>query len=202
MLSLRIIITFSLPCCLWACNIELKHFDFSDSHRVFKLKKSSRRKLQSSRSTIGSLGEWGEQPRPFCREECNVFFETFLLQPCTWFSWKNFLLVLGILGIKILADQTVLALSFSFIFVFLMKESCKWINGITKYCHKVASVAIFPFTYMKYYHNKVSGLVSFLLRFAAIRSFSQHLRCWRLFLLKLPSVFSWKYIWCSQDHNE
>ena len=38
-------------------------------YRVFKLKKSSRRKLQSSRSTIGSLVEWGEQPRPFCREE-------------------------------------------------------------------------------------------------------------------------------------
>ena len=37
--------------------------------RVFKLEKSSRRKLQSSRSTIGSLVEWGEQPRPFCREE-------------------------------------------------------------------------------------------------------------------------------------
>ena len=34
------------------------------TNRVFKLKKSSRRKLQSSRSTIGSLVEWGEQPAP------------------------------------------------------------------------------------------------------------------------------------------
>ena len=33
--------------------------------RVFKLKKSSRRKLQSSRSTIGSLVEWGGKPSMF-----------------------------------------------------------------------------------------------------------------------------------------
>ena len=44
-------------------------FDCPPLNRVFKLKKSSRRKLQSSRSTIDSLVEWGEQPRPFCREE-------------------------------------------------------------------------------------------------------------------------------------
>ena len=31
---------------------------------------------------------------------------------------------------------------------------------------------------------------------------SQHLRCWRLLLLRLLWAFSWKYIWCSQDHNE
>ena len=49
--------------------IRIVHAIMHAHFRVFKLKKSSRRKLQSSRSTIGSLVEWGEQPRPFCREE-------------------------------------------------------------------------------------------------------------------------------------
>ena len=43
--------------------------------------------------------------------------------------------------------------------------------ALTYYCHEVASIDMFPFTNMKYYHNKVSSLVSFLLRFTAIRSF-------------------------------
>ena len=50
--------------------VKTKRIGFTThDDRVFKLKKSSRKKLQSSRSTIGSLVEWGEQPRPFCREE-------------------------------------------------------------------------------------------------------------------------------------
>ena len=37
--------------------------------------------------------------------------------------------------------------------------------------HEATSVVIFPVTYMKYYyHNKGSGLVSFLIRFAVICS--------------------------------
>ena len=62
---------------------------FSHFSRVFKLKKSSRRKLQSSRSTIGSLVEWGKQPRPFCREEWGASPGKFKNQGSFIFSSRN-----------------------------------------------------------------------------------------------------------------
>ena len=39
--------------------VDIRKYHLILVFRVFKLKKSSRRKLQSNRSTIGSLVEWG-----------------------------------------------------------------------------------------------------------------------------------------------
>ena len=71
---------------------------------------------------------------------------------------------------------------------------------LTYYYHEPASVDIFPFTSMKYHHNKVSGLVSTLICFVCpwiIHGLSEI-----LLLLILLSDFPGKYIWCSQDHSE
>lgn len=88
------------------------------------------------------------------------------------------------------------------IFALLMKESCRWINGITKYCHKAASIDINYFLLHAWSIIITKSAVLFPFYFDSLQlavSFvwiSKHLRFWRLFLLWLLSVFPWKYIYC------
>ena len=46
-----------------------------------------------------------------------------------------------------------------------------------------------------FYINLLQCAISFVWNY-------EHSHCWRVLLLRLLWTFRWKYIWCSQDHNE